>query len=85
VNQYLVMGKADRGVGIGVEEISGVIKRPFDVVVPYDKEVIRSIQRGQPVMVTAPGSEVSRAMAAGMSSLLGTTAESSRRTSRRKR
>ena len=42
----------------------------FDAVLPYAKEVSRSINLGMPVMAASPQSEISRLMTAGMKPLL---------------
>ena len=62
----LILNKAERDVGIEVSQITKLFAQGFDAVLPYDREVSRSINVGMPVLASAPDTEVSRRMATGM-------------------
>jgi pilus assembly protein CpaE len=56
----LVVNKAERGVGIDLSRVERVYPQGFSAVLPYAAEVTRSINQGEPVIVSAPGADVSR-------------------------
>jgi pilus assembly protein CpaE len=69
-NIRLILNKAERDVGIDVEQVTRLFPKHFSAVLPYAKEVSRSINLGMPVMASSPTAEVSRLMAAGLTELL---------------
>jgi pilus assembly protein CpaE len=69
-NISLIINKAERDVGIDLAQIQRLFPQGFMSVLPYAKEVSRSINLGMPVLVSAPTAEISRRMAAGMAELL---------------
>jgi len=69
-NIKLILNKAERDVGIDVEQVTRLFPKHFSAVLPYAKEVSRSINLGMPVMASSPTAEVSRLMAAGLRELL---------------
>ena len=69
-NVRLILNKAESDVGIEVSQVEKLFAQGFEAVLPYAKEVSRSINLGMPVMAAAPNSEVSRNMAPMMSALL---------------
>ena len=66
----LVLNKAERDVGIDVDRVLQLFPQGFKAVLPYAREVSKSINLGTPVIASAPGVEISRRMAAAMSELL---------------
>lgn len=62
----VVMNKADRDLGIDLRDVAQVVGREFLSVLPYAREVSRSINRGVPVLAFAPGAAVSRQLRAGI-------------------
>ncbi len=56
----LVLNKAEAGTGIDVGRLQRVYPQGFTAVLPYATEVTRSINQGQPVVMTSPGSEISQ-------------------------
>ena len=62
----VVMNKADKDLGIDLREVAQVVGREFLAVLPYAREVSRSINRGEPVLAFAPGATVSRQLRAGI-------------------
>src|SRR5207244_2776027 len=69
-NVRLVLNKAESDVGLEVPKIEKLFPQGFSSVLPYAKEVSKSINLGMPVLISSPGAEVSRKMAAGMADLL---------------
>ncbi|MDP9005998.1 MAG: AAA family ATPase [Actinomycetota bacterium] len=69
-NIRLVLNKAESDVGIEVGQVEKLFPQGFEAVLPYAKEVSRSINLGMPVMASSPGAEVSRNMVPIMASLL---------------
>jgi pilus assembly protein CpaE len=69
-NIRLLLNKAETDVGIDVDQVTKLFPRGFDAVLPYAKEVSRSINLGMPVMAASPSAEVSRLMAGGIKRLL---------------
>jgi pilus assembly protein CpaE len=69
-NVKLVLNKAERDVGIEVDQIERLFPQGFTSVLPYAREVSKSVNVGTPILAFAPAAEVSRRMAGGMASLL---------------
>jgi MinD-like ATPase involved in chromosome partitioning or flagellar assembly len=67
---HLVLNKAERGVELTADDIQRVLGRTWDLELPYDREVSRSVNLGLPVSEAAPRAEVSRRLVAGVSTLL---------------
>lgn len=61
----LVLNKAEEGTGIDVGRLQRVYPQGFTAILPYATEVTRSINRGQPVVMTAPTSEIARTFIEG--------------------
>jgi pilus assembly protein CpaE len=66
----LVLNKAESDVGIDIAQVEKLFPQGFRAVLPYAKEVSRSINLGTPVMASSPQAEVSRRMDAAMVDLL---------------
>lgn len=66
----LVLNKAESDVGIEVSQVTKLFPQGFESVLPYAREVSRSINLGKPVMDAVPEAEISRLMTEGMSNLL---------------
>lgn len=69
-NIRLVLNKAERDVGIDVDQVAKLFPKSFSAVLPYAKEVSRSINLGMPVLASSPTAEISRLMALGLRELL---------------
>jgi len=69
-NVKLILNKAERDVGLDVEQVTRLFPQGFTSVLPYAKEVTKSVNVGTPVLAFTPQADVSRRMAAGMSPLL---------------
>jgi pilus assembly protein CpaE len=66
----LILNKAETDVGIDIEQVTKLFPQGFESVLPYAKEVSRSINLGMPVMAASPTAEISSLMAAGMKLVL---------------
>jgi pilus assembly protein CpaE len=69
-NVKLILNKAERDVGLDVDQVTRLFPQGFTSVLPYAKEVTKSVNVGTPVLAFSPTADVSRRMAAGMSPLL---------------
>ena len=69
-NISLILNKVEKDVGISVDQITKLFPQGFRSTLPYAKEVSRSINVGQPVLMSYPETEVSRGIVAGMSEFL---------------
>jgi len=66
----LILNKAESDVGIDIDQVEKLFPQGFRAVLPYAKEVSRSINLGTPVMAASPQAEVSRRMDVAMVELL---------------
>ncbi len=69
-NVKLILNKAERDVGIDVDQITKLFSQGFASVLPYAREVSKSVNVGTPILAFNPASEVSRRLAAGLAPLL---------------
>jgi len=69
-NVKLVLNKAERDVGIDLDQVNRLFPQGFVSVLPYAREVSKSVNMGTPILGFNPTSEVSRLMASGMNALL---------------
>ncbi|HJR24459.1 MAG TPA: hypothetical protein VJ804_03235, partial [Acidimicrobiales bacterium] len=72
-NVRLILNKAESDVGIDIDQVTKLFPQGFEAVLPYAKEVSRSINLGMPVMAASPTAEISSRMANGMKNLLSET------------
>lgn len=66
----LVLNKVEPDVGIDVARVEQHFPQGFSMVIPYGRDVNRSLNMGQPVLAYAPRGEVSKALSAGLTNLL---------------
>jgi pilus assembly protein CpaE len=69
-NVNLVLNKAERDVGIDVEQITKLFPQGFSAVLPYAREVSKSVNVGTPILAFTPNAEISRRLSAGLAGLL---------------
>ena len=62
-NISLILNKAERDVGLDIGQITRLFPQGFKAILPYAKEVSRSINMGMPVLASDPTAEVSRKLA----------------------
>jgi pilus assembly protein CpaE len=65
-NVQLILNKAEKDVGIDIEQITKLFPQGFMSVLPYAKEVSKSINVGMPVMAFNPSADVSRRIGSGL-------------------
>jgi pilus assembly protein CpaE len=63
-NISLILNKAERDVGLDIGQITRLFSQGFKAILPYAREVSRSINIGMPVLAADPTAEVSRKLAA---------------------
>ena len=69
-NVKLILNKAESDVGLDIDQVTRLFPQGFTSVLPYAKEVTKSVNVGTPVLAFSPTADVSRRMAAGMVPLL---------------
>ena len=67
---HLVLNKAEKNVGFSGSDVEQILGRPWDLVLPYDREVSRAVNLGLPVTEAAPATEVSRRLVEGLSKIV---------------
>jgi pilus assembly protein CpaE len=67
----LLLNKVEPDVGIEITTVERYFPQGFCMVIPYGREVNRSLNMGQPVMAYASRSAVSAALASGLSRAVG--------------
>ncbi|HZI37490.1 MAG TPA: AAA family ATPase [Acidimicrobiia bacterium] len=63
-NISLILNKAEPDVGLDIGQITGLFPQGFKAILPYAREVSRSINMGMPLLASDPTTEVSRKLAA---------------------
>jgi pilus assembly protein CpaE len=63
-NVALILNRADSRVGITHDDVSAIIGRSPDVLVPSDREIPRSVNEGTPIVASRERSEAARAFQA---------------------
>jgi pilus assembly protein CpaE len=66
----LILNKAEKDVGIDIEQITKLFPQGFMSVLPYAREVSKSINVGMPVLAFNPNAEVSKRINSGLRSYL---------------
>jgi pilus assembly protein CpaE len=81
----LVLNRADTSVGVTQEDVTAIIGRRPDVLVPSHRDVVRSINEGAPIVQSRPRSEVARAFRSLAAGYAGTPTPRGRRLSLRRK
>jgi len=71
----ILLNKVEPDVGIDVSRVEQYFPQGFSMVIPYGREVNRSLNMGQPVLAYAPRGEVSKALSAGLVATLAPSAD----------
>ncbi len=71
----LLLNKVEPDVGIDVARVEQYFPQGFSMIIPYGREVNRSLNMGQPVLAYAPRGEVSKALLAGLANAVITPPE----------
>jgi len=67
----VVLNKVEDDVGISISDVQDVLDNRIVSVLPYSREVSRSINKGRPTLVSAANSDIGQKLSAGMQQLLG--------------
>jgi pilus assembly protein CpaE len=67
----VVLNKVEDDVGIQISDVQEVLENRIVSILPYSREVSRSINKGTPALVSAADSEIGLKLAAGMREILG--------------
>ena len=65
-NISLVLNKAERDVGLDIGQIVRLFPQGFQAILPYAREVSRSINMGMPVIASDPACDISRKVVAAL-------------------
>ena len=68
----LLLNKAESDVGLSPAEVQRLFRQDFVGVLPYSKEVSRSVNAGRPVLESARNSDVARALGRSIRTVLHT-------------
>jgi pilus assembly protein CpaE len=60
----VVLNRADTKVGVSHADVVTVLGRAPDVLVPSSREVVRSVNAGEPIVISSPRSEAAKAFEA---------------------
>jgi pilus assembly protein CpaE len=60
----VVLNRADSSVGVSHADVVSVLGRAPDVLVPSNREIVRSVNAGEPIVMSSPRSEASKAFRA---------------------
>ena len=64
----VVLNKVEADIGIDIGDVQEVLDNKIISVFPYSREVMKSINRGRPALVSAADSEIGKKLAGGMNS-----------------
>jgi pilus assembly protein CpaE len=67
----VVLNKVEEDVGIDIEDVQKVLDNRIISILPYSREVSRSINKGRPTLVSAANSDIGKKLVIGMQQLLG--------------
>jgi pilus assembly protein CpaE len=57
----MVLNRADTNVGVTHDDVTAIVGRPADVLVPSHRDVVRSVNEGAPMVLSRPRSDVAKA------------------------
>jgi pilus assembly protein CpaE len=66
----VVLNKVEDDMGINISDVQEVLDNKIVSVLPYSKEVMKSINKGSPALVSAANSDIGKKLAGGMHQLL---------------
>jgi pilus assembly protein CpaE len=66
----VVLNKVEDDVGIDVNDVQEVLDNKIVSILPYSREVMKSINKGKPALVSAANSEIGKKLAGGMQQFL---------------
>ena len=66
----VVLNKVEEDIGIDISDVQEVLDNKIISVLPYSREVMKSINKGKPALVSAAHSDIGKKLAGGMHQLL---------------
>ena len=66
----VVLNKVEEDMGIDMSDVQEVLDNKIISVLPYSREVMKSINKGRPALVSAAGSDIGKKLAGSMSQFL---------------
>jgi pilus assembly protein CpaE len=66
----VVLNKVEDDIGIDINDVQDVLDNKIVSVLPYSREVMKSINRGKPALVSAANSDIGKKLAGGMQQFL---------------
>jgi pilus assembly protein CpaE len=66
----VVLNKVEEDIGIDISDVQEVLDNKIISVLPYSREVMKSINKGRPALVSAAGSDIGKKLAGGMHQFL---------------
>jgi pilus assembly protein CpaE len=66
----VVLNKVEDDVGIAIDDVQEVLDNRIISMLPYSREVSRSINKGKPALVSAANSDIGRKLSEGMQQFL---------------
>jgi Flp pilus assembly CpaE family ATPase len=66
----VVLNKVEEDIGIDITDVQEVLDNKIVSILPYSREVMKSINKGQPAIVSAVHSDISKKLAGGMHQFL---------------
>ena len=67
----VVLNKVEDDIGIDISDVQEVLENKIISVLPYSREVMKSINKGKPALVSAASSDIGKKLAGGMHQFLG--------------
>ncbi len=66
----VVLNKVEDDIGINIGDVQEVLDNKIVSVLPYSREVMKSINKGSPALISAANSEIGKKLAGGMHQFL---------------
>ena len=66
----VVLNKVEDDIGIDINDVQEVLDNKIVSILPYSREVMKSINKGKPALVSAANSDIGKKLAAGMQQFL---------------
>ncbi len=66
----VVLNKVEDDIGIDISDVQEVLDNKIISVLPYSREVMKSINKGKPALISAANSDIGKKLAGGMHQLL---------------
>ena len=66
----VVLNKVEDDIGIDINDVQEVLDNKIVSILPYSREVMKSINKGKPALVSAANSDIGKKLAGGMHQFL---------------